>query len=65
MSQQVEGKVSVTQSRSGIGHTKRQKETLKALGLGKIGRTKVHELTPSTRGMIRSVSHLVTVHVAE
>jgi large subunit ribosomal protein L30 len=38
-----------------------QEATLKGLGLGRIGRERVLEDTPSVRGMIRSVSHLVKV----
>jgi large subunit ribosomal protein L30 len=54
-------KITVKQTRSGIGHTGRQKATLKALGLGKIGRTAEHKNEPSVQGMIRAVSHLVEV----
>ena len=52
-------KIKVRQVRSGIGHTERQKRTLQALGLGKIGRTVEHNLTPSVAGMVKAVSHLV------
>jgi len=38
-----------------------QEATLKGLGLGKIGREKVLEDTPSVRGMIRAVGHLIEV----
>ena len=38
-----------------------QEATLKGLGLGKIGREKTLEDTPSVRGMIRKVAHLVSV----
>jgi len=38
-----------------------QEATLKGLGLGKIGRRKTLEDTPSVRGMIRKVAHLVAV----
>jgi large subunit ribosomal protein L30 len=38
-----------------------QEATLKGLGLGKIGREKTLEDTPSVRGMIRKVAHLVAV----
>jgi large subunit ribosomal protein L30 len=38
-----------------------QEATLKGLGLGKIGRQKTLEDTPSVRGMIRKVAHLVAV----
>ncbi len=56
-----EKKIKVTQTRSQIGHIGRQKETLKCLGLGKIGNTKIHVETPSTCGMIKAVSHLVRI----
>jgi len=38
-----------------------QEATLRGLGLGKIGREKTLEDTPSVRGMIRKVAHLVSV----
>lgn len=51
----------VTQVKSSIGYKKDQLATLKALGLGKIGKT--HEVADneSTRGMIFKVQHLVKV----
>jgi len=54
-------KVSVTLKSSIIGSSKRQKDTVKALGLGKINSTAVHEDTPQIRGMIAKVNHLVSV----
>jgi large subunit ribosomal protein L30 len=54
-------KVKVTQVRSLIGRPERQKRTMEALGLGKINRTVVKEVTPQILGMIRKVSHLVLV----
>jgi large subunit ribosomal protein L30 len=54
-------KVTVRQVKSGIGFNRKQKRTLRALGLGKIGR--VRELTDNdqVRGMIQRVIHLVEV----
>jgi large subunit ribosomal protein L30 len=57
----VMGKVKITQVKSGIDRPKRQKDTLKALGLGKLHRTVEHEATPQIMGMIRKVDHLVKV----
>ncbi len=54
-------KVKVTQVRSGIGHPAKQKRTLESLGLGKIGRSRLHEKTSPICGMIAKVSHLVKV----
>ena len=54
-------KISVTLKNSIIGSSKRQKDTVKALGLGKINSTAVHEDTPQIRGMIAKVNHLVCV----
>jgi large subunit ribosomal protein L30 len=54
-------KVAVTQVRSTINRPKRQKLTIKALGLGKINRTVEHDATPQIMGMINKVRHLVTV----
>lgn len=53
--------VRVTQTRSQIGQTPRHRGTLRALGLGKIGRTAEHEETRELAGMLRKVSHLVRV----
>ncbi|MEC8728164.1 MAG: 50S ribosomal protein L30 [Candidatus Puniceispirillales bacterium] len=53
--------VRVTQTGSPIGRRADQRQTLIGLGLNKIGRTKVLEDTPSVRGMINKVSHLVRV----
>ncbi len=54
-------KIKVTQTRSRIGSTLRQKRTLDALGLTKMGNPKVHEDTPVIMGMVRKVAHLVKV----
>ena len=58
-------KVKVTQVRSQIGQSERHRGTLRALGLGKIGRTAEHEETPVLAGMLRKVRHLVKVDGAE
>ena len=55
----------VKQVRSGIGFDKTQKGTLKALGLGRIGRERQHPDNPQVRGMISKVSHLVVVLEAD
>ena len=54
----------VTQIASPIRRQKDQRETLKGLGLNKMNRTKALEDTPSIRGMIRKVRHLVRVEEA-
>ncbi len=51
----------VTQLASGLGRKKDQIQTLTGLGLGKIRKTRELEDTPSVRGMIRRVAHLVQV----
>lgn len=53
--------VKVVQIASAIGRRSDQLATLKGLGLNKIGRERVLEDTPSVRGMINKVSHLVEV----
>lgn len=55
------GKVKITQVRSIIDRPKRQKATIKALGLRKINHSVVHEATPQILGMVEKVSHLVKV----
>jgi large subunit ribosomal protein L30 len=54
-------KVKVTQVRSQIGQSQRHRGTLRALGLGKIGRTVEQEDGPALAGMLRKVRHLVRV----
>ena len=53
--------VRVTQTGSPIGRKSDQRATLIGLGLNKIGRTRELEDTPSIRGMINKVAHLVHV----
>lgn len=57
--------VTVTQVGSPIGRHKSQRATLKGLGLNKMHRTRTLEDTPSVRGMIYKVKHLVRVEAAE
>ncbi len=54
-------RLKITQIRSTIDRKEPQKRTIKALGLGKLNRTVIHNDTPQIRGMVRAVSHLVTV----
>ena len=51
----------ITQTRSQIGQSERHRGTLRALGLGKIGRTVEQQESPSLAGMLRKVRHLVKV----
>ncbi|MGH3132452.1 MAG: 50S ribosomal protein L30 [Gaiellaceae bacterium] len=51
----------ITQIRSTIGQSDRHLGTLRALGLGKIGRTAEHEDSQQLRGMLRQVAHLVRI----
>ena len=53
--------VKVTQTGSPIGRRSDQRATLVGLGLNKIGRSRVLEDTPSVRGMINKVAHLLCV----
>jgi large subunit ribosomal protein L30 len=54
-------KLRITQVRSGIGQSRRHNGTLRALGLGKIGRSAEHAESPQVEGMLRRVAHLVKV----
>ena len=54
-------KVKITQVRSQIGQSGRHRGTLRALGLGKIGRSVEQEEGPVLDGMLRKVRHLVKV----
>ncbi|NVI87100.1 50S ribosomal protein L30 [Actinomadura sp. BRA 177] len=51
----------ITQHKSVISEKQNQRDTLRTLGLKKIGQTVVREDRPEVRGMIRTVAHLVTV----
>jgi large subunit ribosomal protein L30 len=57
-------KVKITQVRSQIGQSERHRGTLRALGLGKIGRSAEHQESPQLDGMLRKVRHLVKVEDA-
>jgi large subunit ribosomal protein L30 len=54
-------KLRITQTRSAIGQTARHRGTLRALGLGRIGRSVEREDSPGTLGMLRRVRHLVRI----
>ncbi|MBK9475150.1 MAG: 50S ribosomal protein L30 [Tetrasphaera sp.] len=54
-------KLKVTQIRSGIGGKHAARETLRSLGLKRIGQTVEQEDRPEIRGMVKAVRHLVTV----
>ena len=56
-------KLKLTQVRSQIGQSKRHRGTLRALGLGRIGKTNELDDSPAVMGMLRKVRHLV--HVEE
>ena len=51
----------ITQVKSSNGSSQKQHDTLKTLGLGKIGRSTEREDHPAVRGLIHSVQHLVEV----
>ena len=57
-------KIKVTKVKSAINRTKRQKLTLEALGLIKIGQVVEHDATPNILGMVKKVEHLVSVEEA-
>jgi large subunit ribosomal protein L30 len=53
--------VKITLRRSPIGQTTRQRDTLRGLGLTRVGRTVIVRDSDAVRGMIRKVQHLVRV----
>ena len=59
------GRLKVTQIGSPIGRRKDQRATLVGLGLNKMHRTRELEDTPSVRGMINKIRHLVRVEDAD
>ncbi len=58
-------RLKVTQKKSEIGGTSSQRNTLRSLGLKRIGDTVVKEDRPEIRGMVKTVSHLVVVEEVE
>jgi len=58
-------KIKVSLKRSTIGSLPQHRATVRSLGLRKIGSSKIHEDSPAILGMVRHVSHLVTVEKAE
>jgi large subunit ribosomal protein L30 len=54
-------KLKITQVKSSIGSTKRQKLTLEALGIKKLNRPVIHEATPQIVGMVNKMRHLISV----
>jgi len=54
-------KLVITQVKSSNGSSRKQHDTLKTLGLGKIGRSTERDDHPTVRGLIQSVQHLVKV----
>jgi large subunit ribosomal protein L30 len=54
-------KVRITQTRSQIGQSRKHRGTLRALGLGRIGRSAEHTESPQLAGMLRKVRHLIRV----
>ena len=61
MAKQKFKKIVITQIKSTISQTLRQKRTISALGLGKINRSVEKELSPQVAGMINKVNHLIEV----
>jgi large subunit ribosomal protein L30 len=58
-------KVRIRQTRSAIGQSARHRGTLRALGLGRIGRSVERAESPELAGMLRRVRHLVEVEEAK
>lgn len=54
-------KLKITQTKSGIGRKPKQRATLRALGLGRIGASRQYPDNPQVRGMAAAVAHLVTI----
>jgi large subunit ribosomal protein L30 len=53
--------IKITQVKSHINRPQSQKDTVKALGLGKINKSRIMEVSPSVQGMIDKVAHLLIV----
>jgi large subunit ribosomal protein L30 len=61
MTNSTPSRVRITWTKSAIGYSERQKGTIRALGLRRMGHTVEHDDTPVIRGMIDRVRHLVEV----
>ena len=64
MAKRKQNQLQITLVKSPIGYSKRQKATLKALGLKKINQTVTHKDNPVLQGMLDRVAHLVKVEEA-
>ncbi|MEW6180779.1 MAG: 50S ribosomal protein L30 [Chloroflexota bacterium] len=51
----------ITWVKSAIGYSEQHKATIRALGLRRLNQTVIHEDTPTLRGMLRRVNHLVKI----
>ena len=58
-------RLKITQVRSGIGFQQNQRHTLRSLGLKRMHDTVIKEDRPEIRGMVHTVTHLVTVEEVE
>lgn len=58
-------KVAITWRKSAIGYNQRQKDTIRKLGLRRLNQTVEHDDSPTLRGMIARVGHLVDVRDGE
>jgi large subunit ribosomal protein L30 len=58
-------RLKITQTRSGIGNKQNQRETLRTLGLKRMHDVVVQEDRPEIRGMVQTVTHLVSVEEVE
>ena len=58
-------RLKVTQTKSGIGGKQNQRDTLRSLGLKRISDVVVKEDRPEIRGMVNTVTHLVSVEEVE
>ncbi len=55
------GRIAITWRKSSIGYSRRQKDTIRKLGLRRLHQTVEHDDSPALRGMIAKVGHLVDV----
>ena len=55
------GRLRITWAKSAIGYEKRQKRTIRALGLRRLHQTVEHDDSPTIRGMAHKVRHLIAI----
>ena len=65
MTEPTSGLIRITYVKSAIGYNRRQKDTVRSLGLRKLGDSVIQADSPAVRGMVHAVRHLVAVEAVD